>query len=65
MRSSSYDDLAIARDEDLADLSLGYVRRLAGGWQLSGRYRWSDNDSNVDFYAYSRNRLSIGLTKSF
>ena len=65
LRSSSYDDLAVARDEDLADLSLGYIRRFPDGWQLSGRYRWSDNDSNVDVFAYSRNRLTLGLTKNF
>jgi len=65
LRSSSYDDLTVVRDEDLADLSLGYVRHLSDGWQLSGRYRWSDNDSNIGFFAYSRNRLTIGLTKNF
>lgn len=65
LRSSRYDELAVTRNEDLADLSLSYIRNLSDGWQLSGRYRWSDNDSNVDLFAYSRNRLTIGLTKNF
>ena len=65
LRSSSYDDLAVTRNEDLADLSLNYIRHLSDGWQLSGRYRWSDNDSNANLFAYSRNRLTIGLTKNF
>jgi len=65
LRSSSYDDLAVARDEDLADLSLGYIRRFSRGWQLNSRYRWSDNDSTADVFAYSRSRLTLGLTKNF
>lgn len=65
LRSSRYDDVTVTRNEDLADLSLSYIRNISDGWQLSGRYRWSDNDSNVDFFAYSRNRLTLGLTKNF
>jgi len=65
LRSSDYDDLAVARDEDLTDISLGYVRRFSRGWQINGRYRWSDNDSGVDVFSYSRSRLTVGLTKTF
>ena len=65
LRSSSYDDLAVARDEDLTDIALGYIRRFSRGWQVNGRYRWSDNDSDVDIFSYSRSRLTVGLTKTF
>jgi tetratricopeptide (TPR) repeat protein len=64
-RSSRYDDLATPRDEDLADISLGYQRRFSGGWEVTGSYRRSDNNSNVDLFSYARNRLSVGVTKNF
>jgi len=64
-RNSSYDDLATPRDENRVDLTAGFTWRLAADWELAGRYRWSDNDSNVDELSYSRNRLSVGLTRSF
>jgi hypothetical protein len=65
LRNSSYDDLAIPRDEDLIDLTLGYTRRFAGGWEASGGLRWSDNDSNISLLTYSRSRFNLGLTKNF
>jgi len=64
-RISSYDDLTVTRDEDLAELSLGFTRTLAKGWQLTGEYYLAENDSNVDSFAYDRNRFLLGLTKLF
>jgi hypothetical protein len=65
LRASAYDDLQVPRDEDLTELSLGFLRNFARGLQLSGTYRWSDNSSNVDLFDYQRNRISLGVTKSF
>lgn len=65
LRVGRYGDLPVAREEDLTDLSLGFVRRFPRGWQLSGRYRWSDNDADVERLTYSRNRLTVGLRKNF
>jgi tetratricopeptide (TPR) repeat protein len=64
-RSSAYDELEVTRDEDLTDLSLGLVRNLARRWQISMNYRWSENDSNVDAFSYTRNRFGLGLTRTF
>jgi len=65
LRSSKYDDLAITRDEDRTELSLGLLRTLSSGWQVKGRYLWIDNESNYAVFSYSRNRLVLGLTKTF
>ena len=65
LRSSAYDDLAVPRDEDLTELSLGLLRTFAGGLLLNGTHRWSDNSSNVDAFTYTRSRISLGLTKTF
>lgn len=64
-RSSRYDDLALPRDEDRRELSLALSRDLPGDWQLTGQYRLSDNDSNVDGFGYSRSRLAIGVNRVF
>lgn len=64
-RASRYDDPATVRDEDLTDITLRYLRRFAGGWEISADYRWSSNDSNLDLLTYSRNRLTFGVTKTF
>jgi len=65
LRLSNYDDLTIPREEDLVDITVGYMRRFDRGWELGGRYRWSDNDTDVAPYAYSRSRLSLEVTKNF
>ena len=64
-RTSRYDDLMVTRDEDLTELSLGFLRTLAKSWQLTGEYHLGQNDSNVDTFSYDRNRFLIGLTKLF
>lgn len=65
LRRSRYGDLAVPRDDDRADLSVGYLRRLARGWEVNARYLWSDNDSDVGVYAYTRSRVAVGVTKVF
>ena len=64
-RSSRYDDLAEPRDEDRTELSLALSRDLPAGWQLTGRYLLSDNDSNVEGFGYSRNRVALGVNRVF
>jgi hypothetical protein len=64
-RSSRYDDLPEPRDEDRGELSLALSRDLPAGWQLTGRYRLSENDSNVDGFDYSRSRFALGVNRVF
>ena len=41
------------------------TRELWGDWQVTGQYRLSSNDSNVDGFSYDRNRLGVGLNRVF
>lgn len=63
-RNSTYDDV-LQRSENLSEGSLGFVRNLRGGWELRGTYLWSDNQSTVSQFSYSRNRTTFGITKNF
>lgn len=65
IRGSRYDAPAALEREDLTALTLGYVRRLSGGWEINASYRWYDNDSDLDLLSYARNRVSISLGKTF
>jgi hypothetical protein len=65
LRDSAYDDLAVARNEDLTEFSVGLSRELRGGWELRGSYLWSDNDSSLERYSYSRNRTLVGISRAF
>jgi hypothetical protein len=60
-RASAYD----IRDEDLLEISAGVIRGLAGQWEFAARYAWSDNDSTVEAFSYSRRRVTVGLSKRF
>lgn len=62
-RNSTYDDL-LGRNEDLSEASLGFVRNFRGGWELRGTYLWSDNESTVSQFSYSRGRTTFGITKN-
>lgn len=64
MRHSSYDDAAVARDEDLVDLTVSVTRSFARGWALTGTASSASNDS-IDPYAYDRSRLSLGFDRTF
>jgi hypothetical protein len=63
-RRSSYDDLALPRDEDLTELSLGLTRSLPRNWEVNGFLAVSDN-SSVEPFSYDRSRFSIAISKSF
>jgi tetratricopeptide (TPR) repeat protein len=64
-RTSRYDDASVPREERLLELSFAARRELSIGWTLSADYRWSDNDSTVDFYSYDGQRVALGLSRSF
>ncbi len=53
------------REEDLAEISVGFARDLQSGWQITGAYLWSENDSNDNSFSYDRTRASLGLNKAF
>lgn len=64
-RASRYDDLNLPRTEDRAEAALTFTRELPGNWQLTGQYRFSHNDSNVDDFRYDRNKIGIGFNRVF
>lgn len=64
-RSSRYEDLETARDEDRTELSLTVTRDFLSDWQVTGQFRLSENDSNIDGFSYDRNRLAIGVNRVF
>lgn len=65
LRSTRYDDLAEPRDEDRRELALALARDLPAGWQVTGAYLLSDNDSNIAGFGYSRNRFALGVNRVF
>lgn len=65
LRRSAYSDPTVARNEDRTQLRLGVRRRFSGSWLLIGTFLWSDNRSNVPAFAYTRDRVSVGVTKDF
>jgi tetratricopeptide (TPR) repeat protein len=64
-RSSRYGALAEPRHEDLRELRVGAGRALASGWRVDGEYLRASNASSAAGYAYGRNRLAIGASKTF
>jgi tetratricopeptide (TPR) repeat protein len=64
-RVSRYDDLDPAREETLTEVSVDGRRELDDGWSLVVAYRRSDNDSNVDAFAYTGDRISVRMAKAF
>jgi tetratricopeptide (TPR) repeat protein len=64
-RESRYEELQPTRDESLRQLVARLTRELPSGWWLSGEYLHAVNDSNVDLYGYRRNRVTVGVTKTF
>ncbi|HEU4620127.1 MAG TPA: tetratricopeptide repeat protein [Gammaproteobacteria bacterium] len=65
LRASRYSQLAVPRDEDLAELRLTGRRELSSGWLLEGEWRIGSNDSNDERYSYDRTRLDLGISKVF
>lgn len=64
-RSSRYDRLSVTREEDLVEARLTLARDVGSGWQLTGDLSLSRNDSNVDGFSYDRNRITLGLNRTF
>lgn len=64
-RASRFDDTLPTRDEDLFEAGFTLSRELAAGWEVSGSYRWSNNDSDVDAFAYRRHRLLLFVDRAF
>jgi hypothetical protein len=64
-RSSEYGDLSEPREEDLGEIALVLFRNLSSTWQISGEYRYSENDSNIGAFAYERHRATLGLNRIF
>lgn len=65
LRHSDYDDLTVPRDEDLAEIAGVVARRLSKYWQLTGEYRYSNNESNISEFSYQRHRATLGLNRIF
>jgi hypothetical protein len=64
-RTSDYDELAMPRGEDLAELWLGFGRNFARGLRVYGAYQGSENDSDDELFSYTRSRIGLGLSKTF
>lgn len=68
-RKSLYNDLSeldnVVRKETLANSSVQIKYRLNKNWWLVSGFRYSENNSNIDRYSYSRNVTKIGISGSF
>ncbi|MCK4708343.1 MAG: outer membrane beta-barrel protein, partial [Gammaproteobacteria bacterium] len=68
-RDSLYNDFNeadnIVREETLASSSVQLKYRLQKNWWLVSDFRYSDNDSNIARYSYTRNVTRIGISGSF
>ncbi len=57
------------RDEDEWRYTLGFQHTFTSGvlnqWALIGNWTRTENDSNVPIYDYSRDQISLGLSRSF
>jgi hypothetical protein len=57
------------RDEDEWRYTAGFQHNFTSGvldkWALTGNWTHTDNDSNVPIYDYSRNQVSLGLSRNF
>ena len=65
LRSSDYDDLEVARTEDLITISAALTRTVADAWLLALGVRVSENDSNDPDFAYERNLVTLGVFRTF
>jgi hypothetical protein len=65
LRHSDYDELSEPRDEDLAEIAIVFARQLSKNWQLTGEYRYSNNESNISEFAYQRHRATFSLNRIF
>jgi tetratricopeptide (TPR) repeat protein len=64
-RASDYDDLEVARSEDLTTISAALTRRVADVWLFALQYQYSENDSNDPVFSYERNLVTLGVLRTF
>jgi len=64
-RASDYDDLEVARSEDLATISAALTRMVAEVWLFALQYQYSENDSNDPVFSYERNLVTLGVLRTF
>jgi tetratricopeptide (TPR) repeat protein len=64
-RASDYDDLEVARSEDLATISAALTRMVAEVWLFALQYQYSENDSNDPVFSYERNLITLGVLRTF
>lgn len=64
-RASRYAQLTPARDEDYGSVRLGLSRKIVGDWILGGSYEYSSNDSTDSIYTYDRQRMTVGMLRTF
>jgi tetratricopeptide (TPR) repeat protein len=64
-RASDYDDLEVARSEDLTTISAAITRTVADVWLIALQYQYSENDSNDPVFSYERNLLTLGVLRTF
>lgn len=72
-RDYDYDDEVPLFLEDRDDTELraiaGFQHQLNGdilnGWVIRGEYVWTDNNSDIDVFDYTRKQASLGLSRAF
>jgi hypothetical protein len=64
-RASDYDDLEVARTEDLTTISAALTRTVAEVWLFALQYQYSDNDSSDPVFSYERNLVTLGVLRTF
>ena len=64
-RRSEYDDIAVARTEELLGAAVGLSRTLGTDWLLLLEYRYDDNDSTDPLFTYERSIATLGFIRSF
>jgi hypothetical protein len=65
LRSSKYDVLVPAREEDLITLRFGVSRVVFGDWRAFAQLELAENDSTVEEFSYDRNQLTVGVVRYF
>jgi hypothetical protein len=55
----------IERKDTQVDVSLGLTYAFAPKWSVRPQISFTDNDSNIDIYEFSRTVAQIGLRRDF
>jgi tetratricopeptide (TPR) repeat protein len=64
-RASDYDDLDVARTEDLTTISAALTRAIADTWLLALQYQYSENAASDPAFSYERNLVTLGVLRTF